>query len=90
MKKEDIYSKILDCSVSGFYKWKKQNRLIIKLLEKYFTQKDLEEFIDTGSVTKLEALEGLSIEDVQFVLDNKEIVEQIKTLKAVFNRRGNQ
>lgn len=83
MKKEDIYSKILDCSVSGFYKWKKQNRLIIKLLEKYFTQKDLEEFIDTGSVTKLEALEGLSIEDVKFILDNKEIVEQIKTLKAV-------
>lgn len=85
MKKEDIYSKILDCSVSGFYKWKKQNRLIIKLLEKYFTQKDLEEFIDTGSVTKLEALEGLSIEDVKFILENKEIVEQIKTLKAVLN-----
>ncbi|MDD5406978.1 MAG: hypothetical protein PHE73_08590 [Sulfurovaceae bacterium] len=83
MKKEDIFSKILDCSVSGFYKWKKQNRLIIKLLEKYFTQKDLEEFIDTGSITKLEALEGLSIEDVKFILDNKEIIMKFQEIKQL-------
>lgn len=57
MKKEEIFSEILDCSVSGFYKWKQQNRPIIILLEKYFSNDDLIEFLQTGKISKFEILE---------------------------------
>lgn len=57
MKKEEIFSEILDCSVSGFYKWKQQNRPIIILLEKYFSNDDLIEFLQTGKISNFEILE---------------------------------
>lgn len=37
-----------------FYKWKKQQRPIVLLIEKYFTKEDIEEFLETGKITKLE------------------------------------
>lgn len=61
MKKEDIFSEILDCSVSGFYKWKKQNRPIIVLLEKYFSNDDLIEFLATGKISTFEILEDFKM-----------------------------
>ncbi len=57
MKKDEIFSDILGCSVSGFYKWKKQNRRIIDLLENYFSLQDLNEFINTGKISKFEMIE---------------------------------
>jgi len=54
MKYDEVISSVLSCSVSGFYKWKKQNRPIIKLLEKYFTKEELEEFLQTEKIDKLE------------------------------------
>jgi len=39
-----------------YYKWKKENRPIIGLLEKYFTQDELEEFVSYGTISKLEYL----------------------------------
>ena len=38
------------------FAWKKENRPIIDLLQKYFTKEDLEEFLETGSVLKMETL----------------------------------
>ena len=37
-----------------YYSWKKEKRPIIKLIEKYFTEEDLKEFINTGRISKLE------------------------------------
>lgn len=54
MKQDEAVSTILGCSISGYYKWKKQNRLIINLLEKYFTKEDLEEFIKIGKIMRIE------------------------------------
>lgn len=77
MKKEDIFSEILDCSVSGFYKWKKQNRPIIVLLEKYFTNDDLIEFLATGKISSFEMIEefkiillGSTLDYLTFVYDH--------------------
>lgn len=77
------YARLLQNTVRTISNWKTEKRPIISLLEKYFSKTELEEFLETGGIEKFEALEGLSIEDVKFILDNKEIVEQIKTLKAV-------
>ena len=77
MKKDELYSTVLGCSVSGYYKWKKQNRFIISLLEKYFTKHDLEEFLEKGKISKFEILEdfemillGSKIDYLKFINEN--------------------
>lgn len=50
----DIYMELFNISINTYYLWKKQGRPIIFLLEKYFTKEDLEEFLETGKVEKLE------------------------------------
>lgn len=55
MKSDEVTSMILGCSVSGYYKWKKQNRPILKLLEMSFSKDELERFLETGEKpTKIE------------------------------------
>jgi hypothetical protein len=48
---KQVASKILGCSLASYYSWDKQKRPIISLLEKYFTQEDLEEFLETGEIS---------------------------------------
>lgn len=55
MKLDEVTSMILGCSVSGYYKWKKQNRPILKLLEMSFSKDELEKFLETKEKpTKIE------------------------------------
>lgn len=44
---------LLGISDKSFYRWKEE-RKIFNLLEKYFTKKDLEEFLSTGKIDKFE------------------------------------
>ncbi|MCK9455209.1 MAG: hypothetical protein WCY51_07345 [Sulfurimonas sp.] len=44
-------------SPNTYYKWKKEGRPIISLLEKYFTKQDLQEFLQTGQINKFDKLE---------------------------------
>ena len=46
---------ILDIADKTYYNWKKEKRPVITLLEKYFTQEELEEFLETGTIEKMEA-----------------------------------
>ena len=48
-----LISKLLGISEKSFYRWKEE-RLIFKLLEKYFTDKELEEFLNTGKIKRFE------------------------------------
>lgn len=65
MKKEEIYSKILDIHPKTYYSWAKQNKPILKLL-KYFEDEDLIEFISTSKISKME--------DIQFFDKIKKII----------------
>jgi hypothetical protein len=51
-----------------YYKWKNENRPIILLLDKYFTKQDLEEFLNTGQIKKMELIES-SQELISYVGD---------------------
>lgn len=55
----ETLSKIFDFATSTIYKWKKESRPIIKLLEQYFTKEDLEDFIATGKISKMERIDEL-------------------------------
>lgn len=86
MKKQII--ELLQISNVSYYRWRKAPKnkgetnppKIFDLLDKYFTKEELEEFLETGAIARLDTLEGLSVEDVQL----------LKDLKEVLNRRGNQ
>jgi hypothetical protein len=52
LKKE--ICKLLGISSASYYRWKEE-RPIITLLEKYFSDQDLEEFLETGKISKLES-----------------------------------
>lgn len=49
-----IASKILDCTLASYYNWDNQNRPIIRLLEKYFSKNDLEEFLEKEKIQKFD------------------------------------
>ena len=51
--------RILNISDRTYYNWKSEGRPIIGLLEKYFTSDDLEEYLQTGSISRLENLDNL-------------------------------
>jgi hypothetical protein len=71
---------LLDFTVQGVGKWKKENiqnnkRKIISLLEKYFIDEDIVEFLQTGKISRLENHETsanyLLIDYVRYVLFDK-------------------
>lgn len=48
---------LFEFSAPTLYKWKKhEKRKIFTLLDSYFSKKDLEEFLATGKMSKLETL----------------------------------
>ena len=55
-------TKILDIADRTYYNWKSEGRPIISLLEKYFSSEDLEEYLQTGSISRLEKLDNLDSE----------------------------
>lgn len=69
MKKEDIFTKLFQFSIPTFYNWQREKRPIIKLLEKYFTKDDLEEFLQTGKIQKFE--ENIFCETIEKEVINK-------------------
>lgn len=48
--------KIMSISRSAYFKFKKEERPVISLLEKYFTKEELEEFLKNGQIEKCEQL----------------------------------
>lgn len=64
--KQEI-KQILSIADKTYYNWKKEKRPIINLLEKYFSKRDLEEYLEIGEVFKLELLEYYEYELFQDV-----------------------
>ena len=61
MREEDIYKKLFGFgSSTTYYSWKKDEnkRLILKLLSKYFSKDDLEEYLSSGEITKFNTLKN--------------------------------
>ena len=89
---KQLACEILDISTRSYSNFSKQKRLIIHLLEKYFTKEDLQEFIETGKIEKQELAKDLTIDDLnslnnlkeQLILDEiKRTEEKLEELKAL-------
>ena len=59
LKLEEIYMELFNFSRPTYYKWKRENIKVIKLLEKYFSKEDLEEYLETGKVSRYENVDNL-------------------------------
>jgi len=69
--REMIIKLIGGISEQSYYRWKKETHpLLINLLEKYFDEKDLEEFIQTGKIEKFEKTNIKETEMEIFFADN--------------------
>lgn len=80
MKQDEVISTILGCSVSGYYRWKKEKRPVINLLYKYFTKEELQEFVETGEIKKQELIKDFSLEDLKNINKRKELIlDEIKS-----------
>lgn len=66
---KEIVCQILGISQGSYYRWK-QERPVINLLEKYFSQEDLEEYLNTGRIEKFERNLEYNDEYDEFFLKN--------------------
>jgi len=71
---------ILNISTASYYRWRK-NRKIIKMLEKYFSKEDLEEFLNTEKIDRLEQNYCTEIEDFILKTAISKITEALKNKK---------
>jgi len=83
--------KILDIADRTLYNWKKEGKPIVVLLEKYFTKEDLEEFLETGKIRRLENYDAsnadpLFVEYIKFNLVSKIDIIKGKGLIDSFNK----
>lgn len=83
MKKENVMTKIISCSVATYYLWKRNKRPVIVLLEKYFSNEELIEFLETGKINKMEnTLIENTLNDKR-INELLEIEQKYKTIKKV-------
>lgn len=77
-------SGLMGNSLKTVSNWKKENRPIMNFLYKYFTKEDLQEFLETGKVSKLES--KITNEKNKAILDKiNRKQEEIEELKAQLN-----
>jgi len=88
-------TKLFNFTRQTWTKWQEEGRLITKLLKKYFTTEDLEEFLTTNQIKKLELIKNLSLEELEkklsstinnpkITLNNKLIAFPLKAIAALY------
>jgi hypothetical protein len=60
MNFKNIIEMLFGFSAPTWYRWKKENRKIVTLVEEYFDEEVLEEFLTTGKIKKFEDYKNLS------------------------------
>ncbi len=92
MTHKEVMAKLFDFNATTYYAWKKQNRPIINLIDKYFTKEDLQEFIEKGSITSLDSFhQNKNIQDIDILnnvssLVKKQLERKISSLDSVVTK----
>jgi hypothetical protein len=64
--------------------WKKENRPIVNLIEKYFTDAEIKEFLENNKIEKLDLIKDKSTEDLKELIqlkNSQDIIEKIEKKK---------
>lgn len=87
-----LVSDLLGISEKSFYRWKEE-RKIFKLLEKYFTDEDIKDFLENNKIEKLDLIKDVSINELKELIilkNNKSIIEEIEKKKQEIRDLENQ
>jgi hypothetical protein len=68
---KETMASIFSTAEGTYYKWKKEKRPIINLLDKYFLQEELEEFLKNGQIQKQELVKNINVKELKFLVSNK-------------------
>ena len=68
-------SSLFGFSAPTYYSWKKEERPIILLLEKYFEKKDLIDFLNSHKIDKLELIKNYDIDELRHLLGNQQAID---------------
>ena len=82
MKKQ--ICELLDISDVSYYRWK-QDRLIISFLEKYFTEAEITEYIQTKKIKKLELIKDYSSLELDDKLNGSKETTNISNINTKLN-----
>lgn len=53
----ELFAKLFEISDKSFYRWKTKDHVsLVRMIEKYFTDDDIVEFLESGSVSRFEML----------------------------------
>lgn len=69
---KNIITELFGFAAPTYYRWKKENRPIVNLLEKYFSDEELNEFLLTNKIERLEQINDfklLKIESIKLYID---------------------
>lgn len=80
---KDIIAMFLSVTNKTVYNYEKENRPIIAFLNKYFNENDINEFLSTGKMSKLET--NLDVKEIKDKIDllganNKELLDIARRL----------
>ena len=88
--KNKTLANILETSERTIFNKKKQNSKIIFLLEKYFSENEILEFLETEKIEKFELVKNIEIDKIEMFFnlqnDNKSIFNIIKKLNQAQSR----
>lgn len=82
---KETMAAVFSSSEGAYYKWKKENRPIIALLDKYFAKEDLEEFLVSGKIAKLDYVD-LYLNNLYDKCNN--VYHKIENMKIKYKTSG--
>lgn len=69
-------SSLFGFSAPTFYSWKKENRPIILLIQKYFETAELIEFLNTKKIDRLELIRDYSLQELEELIGRKQPIKK--------------
>ena len=79
--KRQVLCDLFEFTPKTLYNWRQEERPAIELIEKYFTEEDLQEFLQTKEINKLQNIK-------RYMKYEKKLMEQIKEVIYSLNSKG--
>jgi hypothetical protein len=86
MTQSEIMANLLEISENSYYRWKKKDHIkLIKLLERYFTIYEIEEFLKTGNISKFDNLNQYSLLSCMNFLKKLKLLKNSDSLNLTYH-----
>lgn len=79
--KRQVLCDLFKFTPKTLYNWRHEERPAIELIEKYFSEEDIQEFLKTKRISKLQNIE-------RYIKHEKKLMEQIKEIIYSLNSKG--